>query len=216
MFCENCGKEIKEGQQFCGGCGRKQDEGEGKQRSVNQRSYVSGQTNSTVNVGNAGEQIRGDFQKEKGLVYGSIILSLFCSIAPLLKWITIPLYDTLSNWVTGDDSLSAYSLFGYLVASDTGSTDKMVSIVIFILAILAVIGMAFNIIYIAKSFTQKDKRFRYGTMGAWIMLILSLLFLIVVGGMSIILRIIKITFIPWLVLVLSIANLVIIRKIKRQ
>ncbi len=154
-------------------------------------------------------------QKAEWKKYLSIALSAICAILPFCSWLEVPAAAGLYSMFGMSDKATKFSLFRYISSGSTYQDDTMVWIST-IISLIAVIGIIFNVIYIVKSITKKEKRYKYGTIAAIIMLIVSVLFITIAGLMSVIMQIFEITFAPYILLIISIVNIIFIKKIKKE
>lgn len=194
MFCNNCGKQIEDGLKFCEGCGATQ--------------VQAGTANSFVKTLN--------LQAKSGLFYATVIIAAISVVLPFCKWIEVPLFNNLSSFFGGSSNVASYSLFGYIISLGNLPINRTEAVIILFLALIALIAIIFNATFIIKAFGGKANYFKYGTIGSIIMIIMSSLFIVVVGLVSAILKVISITAISWFALALAITNIVLIKKLKKE
>lgn len=189
MFCNNCGTKLEDGAQFCDNCGA----ATGATSTVEQKKEI-----------NSG----------KGLLYSTVIIALISAILPFLNWVEVPAINAVSSWLGGSNSAASYSLFGYIFA---GASDSLLAtIIILVLAVVAVVSVIFNAMYCVKAFKGKPNSGKYGKTGSILLLIMSILFWIIVGMISLIIKVIKLTPTVYFAIGLSIANIVLIKKLKKN
>lgn len=193
MFCKNCGAKIEDGVTACTNCGT---------AVTNQPDTAPTQTKSAANG--------------KTLTYVSVALALISAVLPFLKWVEIPMLNNLSAFFGGGGNEASFSLFGYIFSSGNYSTDASVTVVMLVFAIIAFISVIFNVIYAVKALTKKAKATKWGTMGGILLFIMSVLFLIVIGLMSSILKVISMTATVYISAVISLVNIILLRTIKKS
>lgn len=154
-------------------------------------------------------------KKSKPWHYVSIVLAALCSIFPFLDWIEIPIMAGLYSFLGMSQEATRFSLFGYIL-SGSQYQDGTVLFVTAILALIAVVGIIFNLVFIAKMAKRNLKCYKYGTIGAVIMLVMSALFILIVGLIALVLKVIKLTYVPYFLFLCSIANIVIIKRVKKR
>lgn len=153
--------------------------------------------------------------KSPAMKYVSVVLAILSVILPFLKWLEVPVAKGLYSMFGMADQTPTFSLFGYLFAGNQYQSDTVWWVMI-VIALIAFIGIVFNLIYAVKALRNKPNYYKYGTMGAIILTIMSVLFILIVGLMSLILKVIKLSAMPYVTLAVSIANIVIIKKLKKQ
>ncbi len=153
--------------------------------------------------------------KSKGMFYASIILAVLGVILPFFAWLKVPGAQGLYSMFGMQSETPAFSLFGYIFAGSQYQSG-VVFLVMMVLALAAFIGIIFNVIYVIKALQKKPKICKYGTVGATILTIMSVLFIVVVGLMCFILKIFKLTAVPYIMLITAIANIVVIKKLKKK
>lgn len=154
-------------------------------------------------------------KKLKLLGYVSMVIAALSALMPFFKWIKVPVAQGLYSLFGMDSSDAAFSLFGYIFSNSNYQSDA-VFYVSFVLALVALVGIIFNVVYVVKSLGNNEKRFKFGTLGAIIMNIVSLLFIMIVGTSAAVFKVIKLTYAPYITLALTIANLVVIKMIKKE
>lgn len=189
MFCNNCGAKLEEGTKFCDNCGA----ATGATSTVEQKNKID---------------------SGKGLLYATIIMALISAILPFLKWVEVPALNTLSSWFGGSSDAASYTLFGYILAGDSDST--VATIVILILALVSLVSVIFNALYCIKAFQGKVGSEKYGTIGSILLLVMSVLFWVIVGTISLVIKVIKLTSTVYVAIIFSIANIVMIKKLKKN
>lgn len=189
MFCNNCGTKLEEGMKFCDNCGA-----------------VTGVTSDV--------EEKKAIDSEKGLLYTTIIMALIGAILPFLKWVEVPALNTLSSWFGGSSDAASYTLFGYIFAGVSDST--IATVVILVLALVSLVSVIFNAMYCIKAFQGKHGSEKYGKMGSVLLLIMSVLFWIIVGIISHIIKVIELTSTVYVAIILSIANIILINKLKKN
>lgn len=145
----------------------------------------------------------------------SIGLAVLCVILPFFNWLRVPLAAGLYSMFGMSEESAGHSLFGYIFAGSTYQDDTMV-LIMTCLALFALIGIILNVVYIVKALTNKEKRFKYGTMGAVIINIMSVLFIVIVGLSSWLLKVMELTAVPYITWAVTIVNLVLIKRLKKQ
>lgn len=153
--------------------------------------------------------------QSKGLRYASIILAALGVILPFLHWLEVPVAKGLYSMFGMGEETPGFSLFSYIFAGSQYQ-NGVVFLVMMLLALITLIGIIFNVIYIVKSLRNKPKCYKYGTIGAIILTVMSVLFIIVVGLMSLVLQIIKLTAVPYVMLAVVIANIVVVKMLKKK
>lgn len=187
MFCNNCGAKIEEGTKFCDNCGTA--------------------TGTSIELKKAKDT--GD-----GLLFATIAIALINAIIPFLHWVEVPALNTFSSWLGGSDTAASYTLFGYIFAGVSDST--IATIVILVLALVSLVSVIFNAIYCVKAFQRKNGVEKYGRIGSVLLLIMSVLFWIIVGIISLIIKVIELTSTVYVAIILSITNIVLIKKLKKK
>ena len=147
--------------------------------------------------------------------YVSIILSALSVVLPFLSWLEVPVAKGLYSLFGMEQETPTFSLFGYIFAGNQYQNEKTF-LVIAAIALVAFIGIIINVVYVIKSLKNTPKSFKYGTIGAVILTIVSFLFILIVGLTAAIFKIMKLTVMPYLTLAVSIANIVVIKKLKKQ
>lgn len=147
--------------------------------------------------------------------YVSVGLAVLGVILPFLKWLEVPVAQGLYSMFGMGDQTPTFSLFGYLFAGSQYQTDTVYTVMI-VIALIALIGIIFNVVYSVKALKNKPKCYKYGTIGAIILTIMSILFIVIVGLMSAILKVIKLSAMPYVTLAVSVANIVVIKKLKKE
>lgn len=147
--------------------------------------------------------------------YVSVFLSVLGVALPFFKWLEIPMAQGLYSMFGMGEQTPGFSLFGYLFAGGQYQTDT-VYLVMAVLVLIAVIGIVFNAIYAVKVLKNKPKCYKYGTIGAIILTIMSVLFIIIISLVSVMLNVIKLSVAPYITAVVSIANIVLVRKFRKQ
>lgn len=189
MFCNNCGTKLEDGTKFCDNCGA-----------------ATGATSTASE--------KKEIDSGKGLLYSTIIIALVNAILPFLKWVEVPALNTLSSWFGGSSEAASYTLFGYIFAGVSDST--IATIVILVLALVALVSVIFNALYCVKAFQGKTNVSKYAKTGSITLLIMSVLFWAIVGLISLIIKVIKLTSTVYVAIILSIVNLVLIKKLKKN
>ncbi len=157
-----------------------------------------------------------NYKGENKIIYAvNILLSVFTIILPFLKWIKIPVVAGLYSLFGMKESTSYYSLFGYIFAGSNYQSDTIFYVTM-LLALISILGIIFLVIYIVKTINNSKKRYRYGFIGTLILNIVSVLFILVVGLTSAILKVIELTYVPYITLFVTIVNMVLIKKIKKN
>lgn len=153
-------------------------------------------------------------RKRQPIQYVSIALAVLGVILPFLKWLEVPVAKGLYSMLGMGNETPTFSLFGYIFAGSQYQSDKIYFVMLGIAAV-ALVGIIFNLIYIIKAPKNKPGHYKYGTVGSVILMIMSILFIVIVGMSAAILQIMKLTAMPYIMLAASIANIIIIRKIKK-
>lgn len=187
MFCDKCGKEIKEGTGFCPACGAPVTSS-GRQQKI--FSF---------------DQTRGN------VFYVTLVLAVLECIFPFMTWVTVPLYNSIGSFFGASGDISSYSLFGYTGTIQDQSMFTSVVILIFCFGTLAAIIC--NILYIIKGWKNVKGYGRYGRTAALLMMIVSLAFLAIMGLTALLLKLIKITAVPFLLFAASLVNYRLIKKL---
>ena len=198
-FCSKCGIQLNDNVKFCSGCGNNVS---GDALSDLKKSITSG--------------IPFSLSSKNNLLYATVIVAAINAVLPFFNWISVPILNAFSSWVGGGSNAASYSLFGYIFATGQFSSSGGTAIFILLLAILAFVGVIFNALFVYKTLAKKDKNYKYGTMGSIVLLIVTALFIVVVGLISAILKVIELTAAPWFALVFSIANLVLVKRLKKN
>ncbi|MEG1459412.1 MAG: zinc ribbon domain-containing protein [Acetivibrio sp.] len=197
MYCSKCGKEISDDLKYCSYCGERQEIKENVKKNQKENFGIG--------------------QGKEMKLYISLGISGLNCILLFFNWMKIPMMNGISNFFNGNDSGSSFSFFGYIFSLNSNTNDSfIVAIVVLVLGILGLLSIILNIAYIVSTLKQRQKHFKYGTIASWILCILSSLFLLIAGLSTAILKVMKMTFAPWLVFALSIANIVLIKKLKKQ
>lgn len=192
MYCKKCGKLNEENSKFCIGCGA--------------------QLNEELGVLSLKDNVFKDRINIKLLT--SIILSVVSIILPFCTWINAPTIST-SSWSSSISDLTrGYSLFSYTAAIPFKSGPALF---LYIISLIAIIAMVFNLIYIIKVLYKKKKQFKFCIIGSAMTLLSSIAFLgIIVSSNGFIQNVITITVIPVIAVVINIINIVITESLKRQ
>ena len=148
------------------------------------------------------------------LSYISVALAILGIILPFIKWLEVPVAQGLYSMFGMAQETPTFSLFGYIFAGSQYQSGIVYAITM-ILALVALIGIIFNVIYVVKTFKKKEKIYKYGSVGSGILTIVSAVFIVIVGLSAMILKVIKLTATPYITLAVSIANLIVIKKMKR-
>lgn len=239
MYCTKCGHELITGSNFCTQCGAPVTDAQPQTESSKSPNDMSStvphitpesrvQRSKTSGNGTALRDI--DFQgKMKGaantvfqsgardiLYYVTMAIAILECLLPFFKWLRIPMYDALSNFLSGSSQFSSYSLFGAIgmLSNGSGSGSTFPAVLSLILSIVAVIAIIFNIRFIAKGLKSSTTYYKYGTISALLMLVISVLFLLFMGLVAAFSLVIKITFTPWLALAGAIVNIILIQQLK--
>ena len=181
MFCGKCGKEIEEGIAICPGCGSPVHSSQAGQSPV-------------INTSNT----------RSSVFYLTLALAVLECVFPFMPWVKVPLYNAIGNFFGASSDISSHSLFGYIGTIQDDST--FTSVVILVLCIGTLVGVVFNVLYIVKGLKNTGKYGKFGRIAALLMCIVSAIFLIVMGLSTLIIRLVKITPIPFLLLVVSFLN----------
>ena len=153
-------------------------------------------------------------QANKPMLYVSVAMAVLEAIMPFFKWLEVPVANSLYSMFGMGQEAPAFSLFGYIFAGSQYQSGAVFAITT-ALAVTAFIGIIFNVIYIIKALKGKPKNHKYGTAGAIILLIVSALFIIIVGLICLILKIFSMTAAPYIMFAVSIANIILIKKLKK-
>lgn len=147
--------------------------------------------------------------------YISIALAILGVVLPFLNWLEVPIANGLYSLFGMSEQVPKFSLFGYIFSSSQYQSDS-VFVVMLIIALIALIGIIFNALYAAKALKNNAKSLKYGTAGAVILTVMSAMFIVIVGLMAAILKVIKLTATPYITLAVSVANIIVIKKLKKQ
>lgn len=145
--------------------------------------------------------------------YITLVVAVVECLLPFFRWMRIPMYNSFSNFLTGSDQLSAYSLFSAIGMMNYSGSAAIVALV---LSAIAVIAIIFHIRFILKGLKAAKGYYKYGTIAAILMLVISILFLLFIGLLAAFAQVIKITIAPWLTLGGAIVNLILIRQLKTR
>lgn len=221
MFCSKCGKEISNGGAFCPNCGAPVDPAKARQTT---RS-----SEQTVHADLLNEKVQDFSGRAKNMArnlnesgtrsvwfYVTLVLAVLECILPFQSWVTVPLYNSIGSFFGMGDDISSYSLFGYVgTLNSTPGGDMLTIVLVLLLCFGTLITILFNILYIWKGCKNKAGYHKYGSIAAVLMTLISLVFLVVMGFTALIFKVIKITSVPFLALAVSIANIILIGKVKR-
>ena len=185
MFCNNCGAKLEAGTKFCDKCG----------------NAVEGKL-----------EVKKDFDKSKAVVFATVLISILNAILPFLKWIQVPMFNALSSWMGGRSDIASYNLFGYILSGNSDSF--IVTIIMIVLALIALASVLFNIIYAIKTIIGKTDAKNKGIIGSVLLLIMSVLFFVVAGLVQLILKFITMTSTVYVAIILSILNIVLLKNKK--
>ncbi len=153
---------------------------------------------------------------QNGIIkYVSIVLAVLNAVLPFFKWLEVPVANSLYSMFGMAQETPTFSLFGYIFSGSRYQDDKVYAVML-VIAFIALIGIVLNAIYVVKLFNNKPKCCKYGTIGAIILMIMSILFILTVGLTSAILKVIKLTAVPYVTLAVSITNIIIVKKLKKQ
>lgn len=192
MFCNKCGKEIENESTFCPNCGS---------------AVISGQNKKLQEFSNKAKNITqtlNDSETINSKVYITYALAVLECILPFMPWVKVPLYNALGSFFGASSDISSYSLFGYIGTIQNPTSFNSILILIFCIGTL--VGIICNILYILKGLKNTCISHRLGITASLLMIIVSILFLITMGFMTWILKLIKITVIPLLLLIISTVN----------
>jgi len=153
-------------------------------------------------------------KKNVFMSYISVALAILGIILPFVKWIEVPVAQGLYSMFGMAQETPTFSLFGYIFAGSQYQSGIVYTITM-ILALVALVGIVFNVVYAVKTLKKKGKSYKYGSIGATILTIVSSAFIIIVGLSALILKVIKLTAMPYITLAVSIANMMIIKRMKR-
>lgn len=161
-----------------------------------------------------------DYEKneQKGLgimEWISIALTILSVIMPFLNWIEVPIVAGLYSFFGMSSEPTKFSLFGYIFAG-SNNQNTTVFLITLIIALIAFVGVILNFVYMIKAFKKAEKRYKYGTLGAVIMNIVSIMFIVIVGLTAVILKVIELTLAPYFMLAISIVNIIIIKNLKKN
>ena len=149
------------------------------------------------------------------LILISILLSACNVILPFLSWVKVPVMSGIYSMLGMNTGATRFSLFKYIFSGSDYQSDS-VQKVIWIIAVIAVIGIVLNLVYIIKAFKKTPKCTKYGTWGAVISIIISCIFIVEAGLTSAIVQVIKMTAVPYIFLISGIANVIVIKSIKKS
>lgn len=191
MYCKKCGKLNEENSKFCKGCG----------------SLL----NEELGVLSLKDNVFKDRINIKLLI--SVILSVISIILPFCTWINAPIISS-SSWSNSLANIRGYSIFSYTAAIPFKSKPALF---FYIISLIAIIAMVFNLIYIIKVLYKKKQQFKFCIIGSAMTLLSSIAFLgIIVSSNGFIQNVITITVIPVIAVVINIINIVITENLKRQ
>lgn len=219
MFCSKCGKEISEGSAFCQHCGSPTTLAGGQQQRsssadpiINTEALNERFQDFSTKAKSAAQALN-ESKTRSNLFYITLALAVLECIFPLMSWVTVPLYNSIGQFFGASGDISSYSLFGYLgTVQANGSTFTL--LVVLILCIGSLVAMICNVLYIWKGWKNTAGYYKFGRIASLLLVVVSLVFLVVMGFTALILRLIKITFIPFLALAVSILNQHLIKKLK--
>lgn len=196
MFCKNCGKELPNGAAQCPDC-----------------TAVCTDNPSSAKTASVTEKT---VTNTKTLRFISGAVAMACAILPFLHWVEVPILNSITSFLGGSGKESSYSLFGYILSDFAASSNDMtMALIILAFGIIALISSVINVIYAIKCFTGNKTSLKLGKAGSVILLIMSILFLIVIGLIAAIFKIISLTFAVYVAIALPIANIIIIKQIKK-
>lgn len=188
MFCKKCGKELGQETAFCPDCG----------------APVASTGNERQKMPSS-DSVSDMLKTKSSAFYVTLILAVLECILPFRAWVKVPLYNSIGNFFGAGSDISSYSLFGY-IGTIQDNDSMFTSVFILVLCFGTLLGVACNILYIVKGLKGTGRYDRFGRTGALLMTIVALAFLIVMGLDSLIIKLIKITMNPFLLLILSIVN----------
>lgn len=206
MYCPKCGAQNAEKNVFCQECGAKLA-AEAEQK-VNKTGSLAAKMKPAAQIS------AHTIERRQVIFYVTLVIAALECILPFMKWIKIPMMQSLFG-LFGEQDLPSYSLYGYIGTINDMGNNKVAAIVVLILSLFAIMATIFNIVFLVKGLKRKKGYYKYGRTASVLMLIVSLVFLIILGLLSLILQVIKITIAPWILLVGSVANLVLIGKVKK-
>ena len=202
MYCPYCGNPLEEGVSRCTHCGSELSK---KNQISEKRVAVTMPEKKTVT------------KKKSNSIFAYITMGLAIleCIIPFLCWAKIPLYNSISSFLGGGNDVSNCSLFGFigmisLIGTSAGVEFNSVYVLagVGILILIAVFQIIFNVIFILKAIGRNKFRYRYTVMASVLLLLIATLFLLIMGSIAAALQVIKVSFAPWLAVVVSIANFV--------
>lgn len=195
MFCKQCGKELPAGALECPNCAAGTEENPSPAKNTD--TAVKPVTNPNT------------FRYVSGAV------ALACAILPFLHWVEVPILNSLTSFFGGSGEECSYSLFGYVFSVFANSSNDMtMALIMLVFAVVALISSVINAIYAVKCFIGKTS-LKLGKTGSVILLIMSIIFLIVVGLIAAIFKIISLTFTVYVAIAMPIANIIIIKQLKK-
>lgn len=209
MFCNKCGKEITEGSTFCPSCGspvlpeKRQQKTAPSEQIINTEAVNKKLQDFSNKAKNISQNLNGS-ETINNKVYITYIIALLECIFPFMPWVKVPIYNAIGSFFGASSDISSYSLFSYTNTIQDQTTFTSVMILIFCLG--TIVGIICNILYIVKSWKNTCIYHGLGRTASFLMIIVSLAFLIVLGFTTWILKLIKITIIPLLLLIASIFN----------
>lgn len=209
MFCNKCGKEISEGSTFCPHCGSPLLPGENQQKTAASEQIINTEAvnKKLQDFSNKARNISQNFNGSETInnkVYITYIIALLECIFPFMPWVKVPIYNAIGNFFGASSDISSYSLFSYTGTIQDQTTFTSIMILVFCLG--TIIGIICNILYIVKGWKNTCVYHGLGRTASFLMIIVSLAFLIVLGFTTWILKLIKITVIPLLLLIASVLN----------
>lgn len=209
MYCEKCGSQMADNQMYCENCGAKAEHLQGTVPG-NSPTMGAGDNPSVVPNPAIGNE-------RSSLFYAASVLAVLECVLPFLNWLEIPAFNSFNSWFGGSNDIASYSLFGYVgTLGQTGRMDGFNRAIFTILAGGGALQIVLNAIFLIKGWSSKRRFYKYGTLATVLMLIVSLVFVTIVGLSTAIVQVVEITFVPWIALAASIANIVVIKKLKRQ
>ncbi len=204
MFCPYCGNQLEDGTSKCTHCGSelsKKNEG-GEKRSV----PVTVPKRDSVT------------DKKSNSIFSYIVvgLAILECIIPFLCWVNVPVFNSISSFFGGSNSVSNYSLFGYIGASGNAGQSGWYDIMILVEVLISILQIVLNAIFVLKAIAKNKFQYRYNKIASIFLLIIAISFLLIMGISSAVFQIIKISYAPWMALIVSILDFVLVKRARLE
>lgn len=140
----------------------------------------------------------------------NLILAALSAGLPFVKWLKVPVVHSLPAVFGAEQS---FSLFGYLFAAKSVCPIE-VTWVITGLSVLALIGIICQALYVIQ--VMRNRGYQYAFIGAAMLLMASLLFIVTVGTFAAVFKGMTLTIAPGLTFMVAVMSLVLTYRLKQS